>query len=140
MGEEKRKKFFVYSNENPIKITNNNNLFNHFYLEDIIFCGGDSNTYNEIWWLEISQNPTNEDIFFKSYEKTNNRAVALFNPKFTFSGYNRDEGSLLVFEDNRRISLSNTNEVSLYFRNINDGNLVDFKDLTFLLIYSIEIN
>lgn len=140
MTEEKRKKFFVYSNENPIKITNNNNLFNHFYLEDIIFCGGDTSTYNEIWYLEISQNPTNEDIFFKNFEKTQNRGVALFNPKFTYSGYNRDEGSLLVFEENRKISISNTNEISLYFRNINDGNLVDFKDLTFLLIYSIEIN
>jgi hypothetical protein len=133
---EKRRRVFHYSNENPIKISNNGAIFSNFVLDDLIFCGGDANTYNEIWSLELSQTPWADEITYKNYEKEQNRVVALFNPKFTFSLYNRDEGSLMVFDENRKINVTNTNELFLYVKNVNDGNLIDLKDLTYLIIYS----
>jgi hypothetical protein len=139
MSDDKRKRCFNYNNENPIKISNKNNMFNHFYLDELIFCGGENTLYNDIWILEISTNSSNQDITFKNYEKENNRVVGLFNPKFTFSAYNRDEGSVLTFGENRKIEFNSTNEIFLYVKNVNDGSLVDFKDITYLIIYSFNI-
>lgn len=136
---EKKKRVFSYSNENPIKISKDGAIFSSFVLDDMIFCGGDGNTYNEIWSLELSQTPWNDDVSYKNFEKDQNRVIALFNPKFTFSAYNRDEGSLMVFDENRKVNVTNTNEIFIYVKNVNDGSLIDFKDLTYLIIYSFNI-
>ena len=69
MSEEKRKRIFQYNSENPIKIDNRGALFNSFYIDELMFCGGDNATYNDIWILELSNNSTNSDCVFKNYEK-----------------------------------------------------------------------
>lgn len=134
--EERRKRFFCYNNENPIKINNGTQPLRDLIIEDLIFCGGDNNTFNEIWMVELSQTPIEKNKFMR-FNKEQNRIIGLFNPKFTYTAFNKDEGSLLLFGDDNKIDVSNCNEVFLYFRNVNDNELIDFKDLNYLIIYSL---
>jgi hypothetical protein len=87
--------------------------------------------------VELSQTPIEKNKFMR-FNKEQNRIIALFNPKFTYTSFNKDEGSLLQFGDDNKIDVSNCNEVFLYFRNVNDNELIDFKDLNYLIIYSLS--
>jgi len=126
---------FSYSNENPIKINNNGKKFSKLYIEDFILCENTSDC-KDIIFLESCYNLDNLEC--KRFDKLNNRAIGMFHPVFSFSSWNKENGSLLLFSKDNSFTFSETNEFYIYLKDNVNLNQINTDHINYLIIYSLE--
>lgn len=127
---------FIYSNENPIKINNNGKKFNKLFIEDFILCEN-TRDFKEIVFLESSHNIDNI-ANCKRFDKLNNRAIGMYHPIFSFSSWNKENGSLLLFSKDNSFTFFDCNEICIYLKDNTNLNQMDTSNIYYLLIYSFE--
>lgn len=133
--EEDRMHYFICSSNNPIVIRKKNNeMFSKIYIDDIIIHNEDNiSLTKDLVSLEISENV---DANYERFGKSQNRIIGLFHPNLAFSAWNKENGSLMLFSNDNSYSFSQTHEISLYFKENASGNLLDFKNISIIIIYS----